>query len=77
LGRPRRFARGFALNIEGMYGPNPKAFGHSGAGGSMGFADPETNIAFGYAMNQMQVNEEDVPRAELLVKATYGCLKLT
>jgi CubicO group peptidase (beta-lactamase class C family) len=74
LGRPRRFARGFALNTEGMYGPNPMAFGHSGAGGSLGFADPETNIAFGYAMNQMQVNEEDVSRAELLVKATYDCL---
>jgi CubicO group peptidase (beta-lactamase class C family) len=74
LGRPRRFARGFALNTEGAYGPNPKAFGHSGAGGSVGFADPETNIAFGYAMNQMQVNEEDVSRADLLVKATYDCL---
>jgi CubicO group peptidase (beta-lactamase class C family) len=74
LGRPRRFARGFALNTEDMYGPNPRAFGHAGAGGSVGFADPDTNIAIGYAMNQMQVNEDDVPRAELLVKETYGCL---
>src|SRR4030042_2119465 len=74
LGKPRRFARGFVLNTEGSYGPNHEAFGHTGAGGSVGFADPETNIAFGYAMNQMQVNEEDVSRAELLVKATYACL---
>ncbi len=74
LGRPRRFARGFALNTEGMYGPNPRAFGHSGAGGSIGFADPDANIAVGYAMNQMQVNEEDVPRSQLLIKATYDCL---
>jgi CubicO group peptidase (beta-lactamase class C family) len=74
LGRPRRFARGFALNTEGQYGPNPKAFGHSGAGGSLGFADPEARLGFGYAMNQMQVNEEDVPRSELLVKAAYKCL---
>jgi CubicO group peptidase (beta-lactamase class C family) len=74
LGKARRFARGFALNSEGMYGPNPRAFGHSGAGGTIGFADSDTNIAMGYAMNQMQVNEDDVPRAELLVKATYACL---
>jgi len=74
LGKPRRFARGFVLNTEGSYGPNHEAFGHTGAGGSVGFADPETNIAFGYAMNQMQVNEDDVSRAELLVKATYACL---
>jgi len=74
LGKRRRFARGFVLNTEGQYGPNPQAFGHTGAGGSVGFADLKADIAIGYAMNQMQVNEDDVPRAELLVKATYDCL---
>jgi hypothetical protein len=29
----------------------------------------------GKAMNQMQVNEEDVSRADLLIKATYDCLR--
>jgi CubicO group peptidase (beta-lactamase class C family) len=33
---------------------NPKAFGHGGAGGSLGFCDPENGISFGYTMNQMQ-----------------------
>ena len=35
------------------YGPNPRAFGHPGAGGSLGFADLDANIGFGYTMNQM------------------------
>jgi len=73
-GRKMRFARGFGLNIEEKYGPNPNAFGHSGAGGSIGFADPDSRIGIGYAMNQMQVNEDDESRAELLIKAAYACL---
>ena len=73
-GRVMRFARGFGLNVEEKYGPNPNSFGHSGAGGSVGFADPEANIGVGYAMNQMQVNEDDESRAQLLIKATYDCL---
>jgi len=74
-GRPMRFARGFGLNTEGHYGPSLKAFGHSGAGGSIGFADPDANVAVGYTMNQMQLNLDDEPRAGFLVKAVYDCLK--
>ncbi|MFO7963843.1 MAG: serine hydrolase domain-containing protein [Desulfobacterales bacterium] len=70
-GSPMRFARGFMLNVEDNYGPNPDSFGHGGAGGSIGFADPEANIAVGYAMNQMQVNPDDEPRAGFLVDAVY------
>ena len=29
------------------------AFGHVGAGGSIGFADPSCGLAFGYSMNRM------------------------
>ncbi len=74
LGRPRRFARGFGLNTESSYGPNPNTFGHAGAGGSLGFADPAAKIGFGYVMNQMQVNPEDLPRSKILVDALYECL---
>jgi CubicO group peptidase (beta-lactamase class C family) len=53
LQRPTRFGLGFQLTQpERKLGPNPRAFGHFGAGGSLGFADPDTRVAFGYVMNQ-------------------------
>jgi len=53
LRRPTRFGLGFQLTMaERRLGPNPRAFGHFGAGGSLGFADPDARVAFGYAMNQ-------------------------
>ncbi len=73
-GKPMRYARGFMLNAEDGYGPNSRAFGHGGAGGSIGFADPDAHIGVGYAMNQMQVNADDEPRALRLIRATYACL---
>ena len=53
LERPTRYGLGFQLTMpERRLGPNPRAFGHFGAGGSLGFADPDTRVAIGYAMNQ-------------------------
>ena len=63
-GMPHRFARGFALRSwKETYGPNPEAFGHAGAGGSIGFADPKAHVGIGYAMNQMQIDPDDESRA--------------
>lgn len=53
LQRPTRFGLGFQLAMPARpLGPNPRAFGHFGAGGSLGFADRDAGVAFGYAMNQ-------------------------
>jgi CubicO group peptidase (beta-lactamase class C family) len=53
LQRPTRFGLGFQLTMaERPLGPNPRAFGHFGAGGSLGFADPDARLSFAYAMNQ-------------------------
>jgi len=53
LQRPTRFGLGFQLTMkERPLGPSPRTFGHFGAGGSLGFADPDERLAFGYAMNQ-------------------------
>ncbi len=71
---PTHFALGFMLSPSLCAAAPESAFGHPGAGGSLGFADPETGIAFGYAMNQMQLGVTGDPRAESLVSATYACL---
>jgi CubicO group peptidase (beta-lactamase class C family) len=50
------------------------SFGHSGAGGSMGFADPENGIAAGYVMNRMAQNLSGDPRTRGLVQASYDAI---
>ncbi len=50
------------------------SFGHPGAGGSLGFADPETGIGFGYVMNQMQQNLSADPRQGALLDAIRTCV---
>ena len=50
------------------------AFGHAGAGGSVGFADPETRLAFGYSMNRMGAGILLNERGQALVDATYRAL---
>ena len=48
-----------------------RAFGHSGAGGSVGFADPEAGIGGGYVMNRMMQGLSGDPRSRALIKASY------
>jgi CubicO group peptidase (beta-lactamase class C family) len=61
LPMPTRFGLGFMLTQPGgdrrmlafpPLGPNPGAFGHPGRGGSIGFADPDARVGFGYVTNQ-------------------------
>ena len=66
-----RRSRGFILNTENAYGPEMTAFGHAGAGGSLGFADPVANLGFGYVMNQMQPDTAKKPRSKQLVDEIY------
>jgi CubicO group peptidase (beta-lactamase class C family) len=47
------------------------AFGHSGAGGSVGFADPDHGIAGGYVMNKMMQGLAGDPRSAALIQASY------
>jgi CubicO group peptidase (beta-lactamase class C family) len=74
LHRPSRFGLGFQLTQpERPLGPGQAAFGHFGAGGSLGFCDPESGVAFGYVMNQMGPRWQN-PRTRALVDAVYECL---
>ena len=73
---PMRWALGFGLSSEGVnLGPSRLTFGHSGAGGSLGFADPDARIGFGYVMNQM-LNSDTLGdlRWEPLITAVYAAL---
>jgi len=75
LDKPMRRGRGVILNTNAEYGPSATAFGHSGAGGALGFADPETGIGFGYTMNQMDPGGAEETRAGRLIAALYKALK--
>ncbi len=59
---------------NGSYGPNPRAFGHDGFGGSCGLADPEAEVSLGYVMNRMGPHIADDPRKMALVDALYSSL---
>ncbi len=74
LARPSRFGLGFQLTQpERPFGPGPSGFGHFGAGGSVGFADPDAGVAFAYVMNRGGPQWRD-PRNRALIDALYQSL---
>ncbi|HZS25517.1 MAG TPA: serine hydrolase domain-containing protein [Gaiellaceae bacterium] len=52
----------------------PGSFGHPGSGGSVGFADPDAGVGFGYVPNlwSFRIGE---PRASNLAAAVVACLR--
>jgi len=81
---PTRFASGFMKSMDNRPYPGgdqmsvvigDAAFGHVGAGGSIGFADPEYGLAFSYTMNQMGAGLLLNDRGQSLVDATYRLLR--
>ncbi len=81
--RPTRFALGFMKSMDNRqckpgntesFIIGDRAFGHVGAGGSTGFADPDAHLAFGYSMNQMGQGVLLNQRGQSLVDATYRSL---
>ena len=72
-----RRSLGFILSTAGgryEWGPNARIFGHSGAGGSLAFADPDAQIGFGYVMNQMSAGLGADPRWRPMIDAVYASL---
>ena len=66
------FSAGFMTNDFGVYGPSRSAFGHPGAGGSLGFADPELGLGFAFIPSAMNPGALPGPRTQKLVRALYG-----
>jgi CubicO group peptidase (beta-lactamase class C family) len=54
------------------FGPNPRAFGHFGTGGAVGFADPDGGVAFGYVMNDV-IPRWQSSRNRALIDAVFAC----
>lgn len=79
---PTRFGQGFMLSMDNRNIPGDGnsaitgkgAFGHVGMGGSIGFADPEADLAFGYTMTNMGGGILLVDRGQALVDAAYKAL---
>ena len=62
----------FGKKRRQLFGPELRAFGHPGAGGSHAFADPENGIAFAYTMNQMAYGVLPNARSLEMVEALYS-----
>lgn len=72
-GRAYRYGLGFFINSEvNPLGPNPAAFGHTGLGGAVGFADPEAGIAFSYSPNGLEGGSGMAARCKALIGALYA-----
>lgn len=70
--KPMRWGLGFQLTHENRrLGPNPNSFGHFGNGGSVGFADPDAKVAFGYTLNRI-VRSWGSPQNKALIAAIYS-----
>lgn len=64
---------GFMRACHPMPMTGPGSFGHPGSGGSIGFADPDAGVGFGYVTNLWSYRPDD-PRAANLAKAVRACL---
>ncbi len=69
-----RFGYGFMLNDPIVQLLSEGCFGHAGAGGSLGYADPAAKVGYGYVMNQMGGNIAGDPRTISLNAAVRASL---
>ncbi|MET8559388.1 serine hydrolase domain-containing protein [Streptomyces flaveolus] len=69
-----RFGLGYMLHGAASPLLCPGSFGHPGRGGSLGFADPDTGVAFGYVTNGFWQSVTADPRAQVLVRAVRTAL---
>ncbi|MFJ8598354.1 serine hydrolase domain-containing protein [Streptomyces shenzhenensis] len=69
-----RFGLGHMLHGAASPLLSPGSFGHPGRGGALGFADPESGLAFGYVTNGFRQSVTADPRAQSLVRAVRAAL---
>jgi len=69
-----QFGLGFIVPSTLVQLGGPHSFGHFGAGGSAGWADPDAELAFGYVMNRMDVGLAGDQRSFGLINACYAAV---
>jgi CubicO group peptidase (beta-lactamase class C family) len=72
---PQRYGSGFMLAPNVAPGAGPRSFGHPGAGGCLGFADPDARLGFGYVTTRMRFDLGGDERHTALVGAVYRALR--
>lgn len=71
-----RFGLGYQLASPSMPGFGPGSFGHTGAGGRLGIADPDHDIGFGYICSRMRnIGPNGDPRWQRLIHAVKHSLE--
>jgi CubicO group peptidase (beta-lactamase class C family) len=70
------WALGYQVNLTNQigvrpFGPSDRAFGHGGAGGQLGFCDPERGVSFGFVRSHLVLVDF---LAAKLIAATYESL---
>lgn len=69
-----QFGLGFIVPSTLVTLGGPNGFGHFGLGGSMGWADPDAELAFGYVMNRLALGITGDERSYRLVQACYDAI---
>lgn len=77
IGGERRYGTGFLLTPSLWADTGPRAYGHDGAGGALGMADPDAGLGFAYLTNRMIFIGQPYQRAGRLVDAVYQCVRPT
>ena len=71
------FSLGFMKSSSAFPFGSASSFGSPGAGGSLGFADPEAGVGYAYVMNRMGTDLTGDPRDVALRDALYACIRAT
>jgi CubicO group peptidase (beta-lactamase class C family) len=76
MGTPSWLSLGFLKpGPQLAFGTSQSAFGTPGAGGSFGFADPDSRLGYAYVMNNMDYYMLDDPREKALRDAVHRSIR--